>query len=90
MKRFVDINNIVVGRHDGIDNYLISKYLFVQSIKEVNPGVLEYLFIETEALHPYKDPEKLCKFIFVVDKKTMVITDWRYNGKPEYCYSGNT
>lgn len=91
MKRFVDNNDIVVREKRKIGGYLKdSAGVEVRSINEVAPGVLEYSFIERRSYRPFEDTWKLCKFIFVVDKSSGAIIDWRYNGKPEYCYSGNT
>ena len=83
MKRFVDVKDEVVRSGSSIYPYLKSKAVSIDYSQEVQPGVVEYAFIETFKWHV--DPDKRCKFIFVVEKDTGTITAWKYNNKPEYC-----
>jgi hypothetical protein len=83
MKRFVDGTEIVVREHRSIKRYLTSSAVAIQDIREVSPKVMEYSFVET-----YRwmvEPDKRCRFVFIVDKETELILGWRYNDKPQYC-----
>lgn len=83
MRRFVDGMDNVVRKGSSINAYLKSSVISIQHIQEVQAGVMEYFFIQTNIL--FVDSDKRCKFVFVVKKDTGTIIGWRYNDKPEYC-----
>jgi hypothetical protein len=84
MRRFVESTDNSVMRQEKIHGYLDPHSgVTLEGVKEVRPGILEYSLL---AKYPiFYSAEKRCRFIFVVQKDTGTIIDWRYNGKAEYC-----
>lgn len=83
MQRFAEDTNIAVKKGNGINPYLASSVMSVEHIEEVQPGVLEYSFVQTN--RGYAPQDMRCKFVFIVNKANDRITGWRYINKPEYC-----
>jgi hypothetical protein len=85
MERFVYTKDMVVRENHNISGYLDSRSgVDVENVKEVQPGVLEYSLIGKKGWLR-DDPDKRCRYIFVVSKQEGAIIGWRYNGNPEYC-----
>ena len=84
MQRFVESIDNTVMRQEKITRYLdLHSGVTLKGVKEVRPGIMEYsLQLKYPIFHL---AEKRCSFIFVVQKQTGKIIDWRYNGKPERC-----
>lgn len=84
MRRFVQTKDFVVMRQENIHGYLDPHSgVNLESVTEVRPGVLEYSLLVKYPI--FNSAERRCRFIFVAQKDTGTIIDWRYNGKPEYC-----
>lgn len=86
MQLFVKHMNATILKKTYIDGYLNPRSgVTLEGVQEVQPGVMEYFFVDK--LRLFVPAERKCRFILIVQKETGIVTDWRYNGKPEYCTS---
>jgi hypothetical protein len=73
-----------LDKNNSINDYINPRAGFaVESVQEVQPGVMEYSLVDKLIL--FVPVEKKCRIIVVVEKETGTMTSWRYNSKPEYC-----